>query len=85
MLPRMQAEEQLRALSVETFVHLSGDSSDPKQAARQGTRKRRKIVQDLHRQALGVAWDEIIPGVDALQPSDLRGWFSAHGLGAVVQ
>jgi hypothetical protein len=80
-MPMLQAAEQLRQLPVITFPHIGGDSKNPKTAAAQAARKRRRMIQDWQRQAQGLGKWDVVEGVDALETStDVRRWLGMHGI-----
>lgn len=79
----LHAQELLRHLPVETFPHIGGDSKNPKVAAAQANRKRRRLIQDWQRQARGLGKYDAVEGVDTLRTSDdVRRWFAGHGIAA---
>lgn len=80
-LPRLEAQHDLRALSLITFPNWSGESSNAKQAAREGTRKRKKFLQVLQRQARGLGEFDEVDGQDILRSGDdVISWLGFHGI-----
>lgn len=81
-LPKLQAQDELRLLTIETFVHWAGEGK-LKSAIRAGNRMRRRYMQQLRRQARGLGKFDAIEGVDILHNSgDLIEWLGAHEISA---
>lgn len=84
-LPRLQAQDDLRLLTLITFPNWTGDSSNAKQAAREGSRKRRRFLDQLNRQARGLGMFDEREGVDVLRSADdVIAWFGSHDIDAAA-
>lgn len=80
-LPMLRAQEQLRQVAVVSFPHIGGDSKNPKQAAAQANKKRRKLIQEWTRTARGLSRHDVIEGIDRLESAqDVRNWLGMRGI-----